>query len=76
MNKNKQILLIDDTLSINSINLESKIIISLDFESHKKLELKNVDHIISDIFISNNEINLSEKLCLRNFLRLSNREKS
>ncbi|WP_428324966.1 hypothetical protein [Nitrosopumilus sp.] len=43
---------------MDSINFsdQSQIIISLDFPSHEKLESKNIRHIISDNFISDDEI--------------------
>ena len=62
-NSKNIILLIDDTLLLDSVDLfaSSQTIISLDFLSHEKLKLKKIKHIESDIFISETEIkNLQE----------------
>jgi len=51
-----QILLVDESLSLDDVNFKYQKIISLDFISHEKLQSKKIDHIKSDSFISDSEL--------------------
>ena len=58
-----QILLVDESLPLDNINFKYQKIISLDFISHERLNSKKIEHIVSDSFISENEIHDLQKQC-------------
>ena len=67
--KNK-ILLIDNSINVDSINFDSEFnkIITLDYLSHEKLQNKKIKHTVSDVFISDSEFKNLDQLS-HNFLK-------
>ena len=63
-NSKNDILLIDNSIDINQIDFNSNFqeIITLDYQSHKKLKNKKINHVESETFISKSEFNELNKL--------------